>query len=134
MVPPAKRRISSRGLLRAGVICLLLITSGAGGYWLWHLAYGGMTVKKLDRLMREEVPIGSEREQAEVWFRKHSVQYHCYGPRSLRMITRGKHQTLPGVEGQPRVSVASRRGNECAGGLLVSDRGVFPSGCPGPER
>src|SRR6476620_6392989 len=66
--PPAVS-VKRRPFLRA---CLAFATCLIGGcfYWNWDR---GWTVSKLEGLIREEIPIGSDRHTVEAWFARHRL-------------------------------------------------------------
>src|SRR5207249_2843833 len=87
-------RLNYRPLVGCAVFFLLLLGGYAG--LLWWNSQRGLTVAKVERWIKEEVPPGCDRQFVEAWFDRHGISHDWTDDTEG---AKRDHKTLPQLAG-----------------------------------
>jgi hypothetical protein len=117
-----------RRRLRPGCATFLLVAVGGCVSWVWWASQRGLTVAKLERSIRAEIPPRCDRQVIDAWFDRHHIQH--FWSEETRVGGRG-NQTMAELAGLrdedlSGVSYAVVEGPEVNVDLVYSGRlGVY---------
>jgi hypothetical protein len=92
LAAPSQRSIRRRWVAFLSLVLVGCLLAGGGVWWCCH----GWTEEMLERLIREEIPANSGREEVEAWFDRHGIPYTYFGKTTR---DREGEKTMPQLAG-----------------------------------